>query len=206
VVVAYGTSSGYETAPRLLAAVAARLPALSVATRVLGVEAIVAGIAAGTVDVGIVRCPPAVAGVESWLLRREAQGVLVVEGHRLASAADAGLDELGDETVLLHPRDANPGHFDAVVTLLRDAGVEPRLELRDVSVDLQHTPVLEGRAVAIVGESTRVSVPPRLTWVPLRGPALLPVCLLARALNRGPAVNRFLEAAQAAADELRWRR
>jgi hypothetical protein len=59
--------------------------------------------------------------------------------------------------------------------------------------------------VAIVGESTRVSVPPRLTWVPLRQPAALEIRLVARTLNRTPAVNRFLEAAQTIADELGWR-
>lgn len=118
---------------------------------------------------------------------------------------EASLEALDGEIVLLHPREANPGHYDAVRAMLEQAGVEPRVELRDVSVDLRHTPVLEGRAVAIVGESTRVSVPARLTWVPLRRPAALEVRLLARALNRTPAVNRFLEVAQAIADELDWR-
>jgi DNA-binding transcriptional LysR family regulator len=204
VVVAYGTSAGYETAPRLLGAVADRLRGVELVTHVLSVDEILGGIADGTVDAGIVRCPPPAEGVESWLLRRERQGVLVVDGHPLSGLVEARADALRGETVLLHPRDANPGHYDAVVSMLRDAGIEPQLELRDVSIDLQHTPVLEGRAVAIVGESTRVSIPPRLSWVPLAQPASLPVCLLARALNRGPAVDRFVEAVQAVADELGW--
>jgi hypothetical protein len=65
--------------------------------------------------------------------------------------------------------------------------------------------VLDGRAVAIVGESTRASLPPQLTWIPLRGPATLEIRLLARALNRAPAVDRFLAAAEAVADDLGWR-
>jgi LysR substrate binding domain len=205
VVVAYGTSAGYDTAPRLLAAVRRELPELDVTTRVLSAGEIVAGITAGAIDLGIVRCPPAAAGVESWLLRRERQGVLVPDDHALAGAPETTLAALRGETVLLHPREANPGHYDAVLALLRQAGVEPRVELRDVSVDLQHTPVLEGRAVAIVGESTRVSVPPRLTWVPLRAPAVLAVRLLARATGRTPAANAFLAAAQEIADTLGWR-
>ena len=55
VVVAYGTSAGYDTAPRLLRAIAERLPELDIATRVLGVGEIVAGIGDGSVDVGVVR-------------------------------------------------------------------------------------------------------------------------------------------------------
>jgi hypothetical protein len=116
------------------------------------------------------------------------------------------LDDLDGETILLHNRDANPGHYDAVIAMLERAGVEPRIELRDLSVDLQQTPVLQGRAVAIVGESTRATVPPSLTWVPLRRPAALEIRLLAPTLNRTPAVDAFLAAAQAVADDLAWRR
>ena len=205
VVVAYGTSAGYETAPRLLAAIAERLPELALATRVLTVEEIVAGIGAGAIDAGIVRCPPQVAGIESWLLRRERQGVLVPAGHPLAGAVAATYDDVRGETVLLHHRDANPGHYDAVLALLEREGIVPRVELRDVSVDLRHTPVLDGRAVAIVGESTRISVPDRLTWVPLVPPATLEIRLLARALGRPPAVSRLVTSAQEVADELGWR-
>jgi hypothetical protein len=60
--------------------------------------------------------------------------------------------------------------------------------------------------VAIVGESTRATVPPDLTWVPLRAPAALEIRLLARTLNRTPAVDAFLRAAEAVADDLGWRR
>jgi DNA-binding transcriptional LysR family regulator len=205
VVVGYGTSAAYDTAPRLLAAIARAIPDLEVATRMLSVDEIVSGLGAGAVDAGIVRCPPDVPGVESWLLRLEPQGVLVADSHPLADLPEATLDALQGETVLLHHRDANPGHYDAVVAMLDQAGVKPRIVLRDVSVDFQHTPVLQGCAVAIVSESTRVSVPPRLVWIPLRAPAVLEVRLLARALNRAPALDRFLKAAQTIADELHWR-
>jgi DNA-binding transcriptional LysR family regulator len=199
IAVAYGTSAAYDTAPRLLGA----LRELEITTSVASVDEILEGLASGRLDVGIVRCPPRVDGLESWVLRREPQGVLVHRGHPLAGRDQVDVAALAQETILLHHRDANPGHFDAVLALL--GGVEPRLELRDVAVDFQHTPVLEGRAVAIVGESARISVPPELEWVPLGGTATLEVRLLARALNRPPAVTRFLESAQAVADELRWR-
>ena len=205
VVVGYGTSAGYETAPRLLAAIGSDLPGLEIVTQVIATDAIVSGLYSGTIDVGVVRCPPDAPGIESQLLRLEPQGVLVPETHPLAARTEVALAALREEAVLLHPRAANPGHYDAVLELLQAAGIEPRVELRDVSVDLQHTPVLEGRAVAIVGESTRVSLPPRLSWIPLRPPATLEVRLLARTLNRPPAVNSFLAAAETIADVLGWR-
>jgi len=200
VVVAYGMSAGYDTAPRLLRAIAERLPELDIATRVLGVGEIVAGIGDGSVDVGVVRCPSAHTGVATWLLRREAQGVLVRADHRLAGADAVPLSDLA-EPVLLHPREANPGHYDAIVELIGDAPVE----LRDVSFDLAQAPVADGRAVAIVGESTRVGLAAGLAWVPLEPPVALPVELLARSGDRPPAVDRLLAAAEAVADELGWR-
>ena len=205
VVVAYGTSAAYETAPRLLAAIGNELPGLEITTRVMSVSDILAGLGDGTVDVGVVRCPPDAPGLETRLLRLEPQGVLMADDHPYAARGELSLEELREENVLLHHRDANPGHYDAVLNLLRSAGIEPRVELRDVSVDFQQTAVLEGRAVAIVGESTRVSLPPRLSWVPLRPPAALQVTLLARTLNRPPPVTRFLAAAETVADAFGWR-
>jgi DNA-binding transcriptional LysR family regulator len=202
VVVAYGTSAGYDTAPRLLRGIAERLPALELTTRVLPVSEIVAGFTDGSVDVGLVRCPPEVAGVESRLLRLEAQGVLVRRDHPLGHAAHARIEDVRHEAVLLHPRAANPGHYDAVLALL---GEEARVQHRDVSFDLAQTPVTEGRAVAIVGESTRAGLSAELAWLPLSPPVALPVRLLARTLDRPPAIDRLLTAAEEVADELGWR-
>jgi DNA-binding transcriptional LysR family regulator len=202
VVVAYGTSAGYDTAPRLLRGIAERLPHLAPATRVLPLGEILAGLGDGSLDVGVVRCPPEAAGLESRLLRLEAQGVLVRRDHPLANAERVRPAELAEEPLLLHPRAANPGHYDAVLALL---GGHPRVEHRDVTFDLAQTPVHEGRAVAIVGESTRVGLPTELVWRPLAPPVALEVRLLARALDRAPAVERLLGAAEAVADELGWR-
>jgi DNA-binding transcriptional LysR family regulator len=200
VVVAYGTSAGYDTAPRLLRAIAERLPELEVTTRVLPVGEIVSGLSDGSVDIGVVRCPPATPGADQRLLWLEPQGVLVRADHPLAGGEAAAIDDLA-EPVLLHSRAANPGHYDAVKTLIGDAP----LELRDVSFDLAQTPVLEGRAVAIVGESTRVGLPAELAWVRLEPPVAFPVKLLARSLDRPPSVERLLVAAEEIADELGWR-
>jgi DNA-binding transcriptional LysR family regulator len=205
VIVAYGTSAGYETAPRLLAAIAERLPELEVRTRVMSSGDIVAGLGDGSIDVGLVRCPEPLPGLESRLLRLESQGVLVHRSQPLASQEHARLGDLRDETVLIHPREANPGHYDAVVGLLRKAGIEPRLKLRGLSFDLAQTPVLQGAAVAVVGESSCVGLPEELRWVPLAPRAALDVRLLARKSGRPPVVSRLLDMAEAVADGLGWR-
>jgi DNA-binding transcriptional LysR family regulator len=204
VVVGYGASAGYETAPRLLEAIAERLPALEVDARVMATAAILDAVGDGTLDAGLVRCPPARDGIEARVVRRERQGVLLRRDHALAAAATVALADLGDAPVLLHPRAANPGHYDAVLDLCRAAGVEPRVLERSAALDLAQTPVVEGRAVAIVGESSRTVLPPEVTWVALTPPAALDVALVARARDRSPALERVLATAADAAVALGW--
>jgi len=203
VCVAYGTSAGYETAPQLLGGVRARLPGVTITTRVAALGEIVRGIADGTVDAGIARCPTPADGIAVHVVRNEAQGVLLRADHALATDQLA-LADLRDETLLLHARDANPGHYDAVLGLCAAAGFTPRLALRELSFDLAQTPVAAGDAVAIVGESTRGGLPPGLTWIGLTPPTTFEIALLVRDGARRPVVDRLVAVAADAARELGW--
>ena len=79
-----------------------------------------------------------------------------------------------------------------MLALCHGAGVEPRVLERNPALDLAQTPIVEGRAVAIVGESSRTALAPELTWLPLRPPAALEVAIVARAHDRSPALDRLL--------------
>jgi DNA-binding transcriptional LysR family regulator len=175
VVVASGASASYETAPRLLHELRERHPGIAVTTEIRSVDAIVAGLGAGTIDLGIVRCPPHGTDLELRTVRQERQGLLVRRDHRLAAGAEVRLEDLADETLLLHPRETNPGHYDAVLELCRNRGVEPRVLLRSVSFDVAQTPVLQGDALAIVGESSAAGLSGELRWLLLEPAAMLDV-------------------------------
>jgi DNA-binding transcriptional LysR family regulator len=204
VTVGYGTSAGYETAPRLLGALRARLPEVTIAARVAPLAEIERGVREGRLDVGIVRCPSPAPGAEARLVRRERQGALMRRDHPRAGAATVALTDLRDETLLLHPREANPGHYDAVRALCAAAGFQPRLALRTLSLDLAQTPVAAGQAIAIVGESTLAGLPPDLAWIPLAPETTLEIALLVRDHDRPPAVERVLSLAPAIVRELGW--
>jgi DNA-binding transcriptional LysR family regulator len=202
--VGYGTSAGYETAPRLLGALGARLPDVAIATRVATLAEIVVQVGDGTLDVGIARCPRPEPGIDAHLVRLERQGVLLRGDHPRAGADAVAVADLRDETLLMHPREDNPGHFDAVLELCTAAGYEPRLAVRTLSFDLAQTPVATGEAVAVVGESTLAGLPPDLVWIPLSPPALLEIALLVRERDRPPVVDRLLSVALDVARELGW--
>jgi DNA-binding transcriptional LysR family regulator len=204
VILAFGTSAGYETAPRLIEAIRDRAPGLTISSRVLPLVEIIDGVANGTIDVGIVRTPPTGIALESRLLRRERQGVLLPSDHRLATSATVQLEELADEQLLLHRRDANPSHWDAVLGLYERAGLSPGLLVRDLAADLTFAPIVDGRAVSITGESVGRALPRTLSWIPLSPEASFEIRLLARRHARPPALQRMLETSIAAARELGW--
>ena len=204
VVLAYGASASYETAPQLVHALTERQPAIAITTVVKSVAEIVAGIGDGTIDIGLVRCPPATAGVDAHPVRQERQGVLVRRDHAVASQPHAGVAEVTGDRLLMHPREANPGHYDAVIALCHEHGVEPEIELRAMSFDLGYGAIQRREAVAIVGESSRLGLPDELCWVPLHPEVRLEVSFLVRSHNRSPVVDRTLDAAEVIAAELGW--
>jgi DNA-binding transcriptional LysR family regulator len=205
VLIGYGGSASYETAPRLLQALTERYPGIAVTTAVKSVSEIVAGLRDGSVGLGLIRCASETADLETRTIRLERQGLLVRRDHRLASRSAVSIRDVADDRLLLHPRDANPGHYDAVLGLCREQGFEPRVLLRTLSFDLAYTPVLRGEAVVITGESSSsLGLPEQLCWLPLSPSASFEVSLLARRHNRSPAVNRMLDAATTISGELGW--
>jgi DNA-binding transcriptional LysR family regulator len=205
-IVAYGPSVSYETAPKLLSGLAEQHPEIALTTEVKATAEIVAAVAEGSVDIGLVRCPPRSAELETSTVRLEPLGVLVRREHRLGDVASVDLAELAEESLLLHEREANPGHYDAVLELCRERGVEPRIQLRALSFDPAQTPLVRGEAFAITGESAQIGLPAELVWLPIRPPALQEVGLVARRHGRPPAVATLLEAAGAVASRLGWLR
>lgn len=205
-VLGYSMSTSYETAPAILAALADRLPGVTADTRLLSTSEILSGVADGTLDAGLVRCPPPTPELVRTLVRLEPQGVLMAAGHRLAVLPAVDPAELGAETVLIHPREANPGHYDAITAILDRAGAAPRLLLRALSFDAGHTPVARGEAVSVVGGSAAPSLPAGLVWRPLTGDAAIELHLLTRGRGARPVVARLLRTAGEVARGAGWLR
>ncbi len=202
----YSTSTSYETAPALLAALAERLPGITVTTRLLPTAEILAGVADGTLDAGLVRCPPPTPELVRTLVRLEPQGVLMAAGHRLAAESVIDPTALAAETLLVHPREANPGHYDAIIGILDRVGIHPELMLRPLSFDAGHTPVVRGDAVSVVGGSAASSLPTGLVWRPLAGGVAIELHLLTRGRGARPVVAQLLRTAGETARSGGWLR
>ncbi|HEX3615200.1 MAG TPA: LysR substrate-binding domain-containing protein [Solirubrobacteraceae bacterium] len=204
VIVAYSASTSYETAPLLLKEVVERLPGIALNTALKSLSEIIAGVADGSFDVGLVRCAPQATNIEARIVRLERQGVLLRRDHRLATSSCVPLTELAHEILLLHSREANPGHYDAVVDACTAQGFHPKILLRTISFDLAHSPVVDGQGIAIMGESSQSGLSDDLVWLPLSPDIAFDVSLLTRRHRHSPAVERLLAAAGEIAVELEW--
>ncbi|MFJ4713140.1 LysR family transcriptional regulator [Streptomyces sp. NPDC088785] len=202
----YSASTGYETAPTLLAALAEAHPGIRTSTRLLPTGEILAGVADGTLDVGLVRCPPPAPQLVRTLVRLEPQGVLMAEGHPLAGRPAVDVAALAGEILLTHARGDNPGHYDAIAGIFERAGVSPRLRERHLSFDAAQMPVAQGDAVSVVGESARPGLPAGLVWRPLSPAAAIEIHLLTRGDTERPATARLLRVASGTARARGWLR
>lgn len=201
----YGMSAGYETAPQLLLAMSEEAPGIEVSARVMSFADIVNGVAAGTLDVGLVRCAPPQQELVLTLLRLERQGVIVSRDHPLAQGADA-VDpaDLDGLKLLLHARDHNPGHYDQLMDICARAGAKPEVLVRGLDFDASYTPVASGAAITIVGETGRVGLPAGLVWLPLEPASAVEIHLITRGQNRSPAIERLLRVAVETSRQQGW--
>ncbi|MFC1410814.1 LysR substrate-binding domain-containing protein [Streptacidiphilus sp. N1-12] len=204
----YGMSAGYDTAPQLLLAMSEEAPGIEVSARVMVFADIVDGVAAGTLDVGLVRCAPPQPDLVLTLLRLERQGVVVGRDHPLAADGAESVDpaDLHGVKLLLHARTHNPGHYDQVMEICDQAGAKPEVLVRGLDFDASYTPVASGAAVTIVGESGRVGLPAGLVWLPLDPASAVEIQLVTRGQNRSPVVERLLKVAGETSRQQGWLR
>jgi LysR family transcriptional regulator, benzoate and cis,cis-muconate-responsive activator of ben and cat genes len=203
--IAYSPSAGYETVPRLVEALGARYPGVEVAAEVTPTAEIVRAVLDRRADIGVARTPVPADGVRLRLVRLERQGVLVPAGHGLARGPEVELSAVAEHPILVHPRAANPAHYDLLLELFRSAGLEPRLLERPVAFDPTQRVIREGHAIGLVGASSLAGIADGLRWVPLADPApRLEVQLVLRDVEPSPAADRFERVAVAFAATAGW--
>jgi DNA-binding transcriptional LysR family regulator len=203
--IAYSPSAGYETVPRLVEALGARYPGVEVAAEVTPTAEIVRAVLDRRADIGVARTPVPADGVRLRLVRLERQGVLVPAGHGLARGPEVELSAVAEHPILVHPRAANPAHYDLLLELFRSAGLEPRLLERPVAFDPTQRVIRDGHAIGLVGASSLAGIADGLRWVPLADPApRLEVQLVLRDGEPSPAVDRFERVAVAFAAAAGW--
>jgi len=79
------------------------------------------------IDIGLLRPPVDDPSIEGELLYRERLVALVPKDHPLARLRSITMQQLSEETILLHKRSVSVGIYDKVMELIREAGIQPKL-------------------------------------------------------------------------------
>jgi DNA-binding transcriptional LysR family regulator len=130
-----------------------------------------AALQTGDVDCGFFHPDAPTPGLQTQLLLREKNGVLLPSEHALAGRPGLRLRDLAATPFVLFPRTHNPGFYDRVLAAFARAGVTPRIAEevwpRANGVGL----VRSGLGATFMCPSEAQSLPPEVAFHPLAGPA-----------------------------------
>jgi DNA-binding transcriptional LysR family regulator len=87
----------------------------------------VAALRAGEIDCGFFHPDGPTPGIETTLLLRERNGVLLPADHPMRSRKSIRLRDLGGTPFVLFPRANNPGFYDRILAAFATSGVAPRI-------------------------------------------------------------------------------
>jgi DNA-binding transcriptional LysR family regulator len=136
-------------------------------------------------------------GVESEVIRRIRNTVLVSEESPLAHRASLTVAELREETFLVNPRELAPGALQGLRTMCRVfGGFDPELlesTLPALPLEAAWRPIVEGSAILVLPETSAATVrAPGLVSVPIEPPPLCEVILAWGARSLSPMLERFI--------------
>ena len=198
--IGYVSASLPGIVPRALQHLAGTMPRLEADMEEGAPLELIDDVRTGRLHAAIVSLPAPTAGLRvTYLGEQRAVAALPVR-HRHAVQSELRLSQVAPERIVMLPREANRGFYDAVLATCRDAGLAPTLlELSDGHIERALLAVAAGVGMALLPQSVAERyVAPGVRFVPLVGdqPAVgaaaltrrdsthLPTVALVRALAR----------------------
>jgi DNA-binding transcriptional LysR family regulator len=155
VTIGFTAASGYGFLPRVFQELKAQLPDVDVALREAVTSAQLDALAAGRIDIGLVRPPVRRAAFEFRIVLREPMILALPPNHRFAGRATIDLAELGDDPLISYsPFEARYFH-DLVLRLFGAAGAQPAVTQHVSQIHSALALVRIGLGVALAPEAAR---------------------------------------------------
>lgn len=156
-------------------------------------------------DVAIVRAPlpPALPeGVETFVLASQKLVAVLPHDHRLAGATSLSLSQLANDPFLAFNDPAGIGLGHALLSLCREAGFEPDIQLHLSEVATLISLVAAGHGVSLITETVAYLKLPDVQYVPLAGTEpYSELIVIHRRFERSAAVRELLTRIRASARE-----
>jgi len=148
-------SATYSVLPQLVRALSELLPDVDV--RVHGemlAPTQLAALAAGEIDLALLRPPVIDPGLSTEIIRRDSLFVALPEGHRLSKRKRLAIGDLREEDLVAHAGGGRSVMGSLLATLCADAGFTPRVRHEVEETSTLVTLVAAGLGVAIVPAPT----------------------------------------------------
>jgi DNA-binding transcriptional LysR family regulator len=197
------SSAVTEALPNVLKRFRTRFSLVEVQLHSMATSEQVQALREGQIDVGLLHPPVIDASLELEIIRREPLVVILPDSHALANQASIELSQLSAEPFIMYLRAWNPGTFDQVTSLCRDAGFSMRLGQQATGMQSIASLVAAGFGVSLVASSLQLLQSAGVVYRPLQG--VTPTIDLAvawRADNTAPTLLNFLEVARETALEI----
>jgi DNA-binding transcriptional LysR family regulator len=185
--------------PRILREFHRRFPGVRIELNESPTAAQIPALQAGDIDCGFFHPDAPTPGLETHLLLREKNGVLLPKGHPLARRSRLRLHDLAATPFVLFPRKHNPGFYDRVLAAFAAAEIAPHIAEevwpRANGIGL----VRAGVGATFMCPSEAKQLPAEVVFRPLTGPT--PESRLVVGWRSAPvpsaALQRFLDVATA---------
>lgn len=172
-------SATYSLLPRLVRALGETLPGVEVSVRgEMLAPAQLAALAAGDIDLGLLRPPAPLDGIVTETIRRDRLLVALPVGHPLADRRTVAVEDLRDADFIAHAGQGRSVMSSIVYAACADAGFVPRVRHEVMETSTLVTLVAAGLGVALVPAPTAALDIAGVRYLPLT-PASLGVDLVA---------------------------
>jgi DNA-binding transcriptional LysR family regulator len=152
--IGYATAALPAIVPRALQRLTSGMPRLEASMHEGAPLELIDAVHAGRLDAAIVSLPAPTTGLRVTPLGEQRAVAALPMRHRHAVGEPRRLAQIAPERVVVLPREANRGFYDAVVASCRDAGLAPTfVEMPDAHVERALLAVAAGAGMALLPES-----------------------------------------------------
>ncbi len=199
-VVGFVGSAAYNVLPPILQRMRKQVPGVVLELRESTTVQQLQWVVEGHIDVGFVRPPVDLPGLESEVIFQESLMVALPESHPLCEAETVSVRLLLHEPFIQFPRALAPGLYDPIISLCQQFGFSPKVVQEAIQMQTIVSLVAAEMGVAIVPASLQNLQRVGVVYKPLA--EVTPLVAIALVWRKFPsaAVQRFVEVARTALD------
>lgn len=197
-VVGFVGSAAYNVLPPILQSMRTQVPGVGLELRELTTVQQLQWVAEGNIDVGFVRPPVNLPGLESEVIFQEPLMMALPECHPLCQDETVAVRSLRNEPFIQFPRVLAPGLYDPIISLCQQAGFSPNVVQEAIQMQTIVSLVAAEMGVAIVPASLQNLQRQGVVYKPLAEVTPLVAIALVWRKFPSPVVQRFVEVARMA--------